>query len=54
MTIPTVFINDRTQLVRLPAEARLPDGVGKVQVGHAGAVGSGSPVMLRDLLDDIA
>jgi antitoxin VapB len=34
MTISTstVFTNNRTQAVRLPAEARLPDGVKKVNV----------------------
>jgi len=32
MAITTVFINNRTQAVRLPAEARLPDNVKKVNV----------------------
>lgn len=32
MTITTVFTNNRSQAVRLPAEMRLPDGVKKVQV----------------------
>ncbi|WP_298013002.1 type II toxin-antitoxin system VapB family antitoxin [uncultured Castellaniella sp.] len=32
MSIGTVFINNRTQAVRLPVEVRLPEGVSKVQV----------------------
>jgi antitoxin VapB len=32
MATGTVFINNRTQAVRLPAEVRLPEGVKKVQV----------------------
>lgn len=32
MAITTVFINNRSQAVRLPAELRLPDGVKKVSV----------------------
>lgn len=37
MAISTVFTNNRTQAVRLPAEMRLPDNVHKVNVrvkGH--------------------
>ena len=37
MSIGTVFINNRTQAVRLPVDVRLPDGVRKVEVrvrGH--------------------
>lgn len=37
MAIGTVFINNRTQAVRLPMEVRLPEGVRKVEVrvkGH--------------------
>lgn len=37
MSIGTVFINNRTQAVRLPLDVRLPEGVHKVQVrvrGH--------------------
>jgi antitoxin VapB len=37
MSIGTVFINNRTQAVRLPLEVRLPEGVRKVEVrvkGH--------------------
>ncbi|MDZ4099875.1 MAG: type II toxin-antitoxin system VapB family antitoxin [Methylophilaceae bacterium] len=32
MATTTVFINNRSQAVRLPAELRLPDGVKKVSV----------------------
>ena len=32
MSIGTVFINNRTQAVRLPADVRLPEGVRKVQI----------------------
>lgn len=37
MAVTTVFTNNRTQAVRLPSEARLPEGVKKVIVrvkGH--------------------
>ncbi len=37
MAIGTVFINNRTQAVRLPVDVRLPEGVHKVEVrvrGH--------------------
>ena len=36
MTISTVFNNNRTQAVRLPAEMRFPDSVKKVEVRVAG------------------
>lgn len=36
MTTSTVFINNRTQAVRLPAELRLPDGVKQVTVRARG------------------
>jgi antitoxin VapB len=36
MTISTVFINNRTQAVRLPAELRFPEGVKKVEVRAVG------------------
>ncbi len=36
MTTSTVFINNRTQAVRLPAELRLPDGVKQVSVRARG------------------
>ena len=32
MAIGTVFINNRTQAVRLPLDVRLPEGVHKVEV----------------------
>ncbi len=36
MTISTVFINNRTQAVRLPADLRLPENVKRVQVRAVG------------------
>lgn len=36
MATTTVFINNRSQAVRLPAELRLPDGVKKVSVRAKG------------------
>ncbi len=36
MAISTVFINNRTQAVRLPAEVRLPEGVKRVSVRAIG------------------
>ena len=32
MSIGTVFVNNRTQAVRLPLDVRLPDGVHKVEI----------------------
>ena len=32
MSIGTVFVNNRTQAVRLPVEVRFPDGVHKVDI----------------------
>lgn len=32
MSVGTVFINNRTQAVRLPLDVRLPEGVHKVEV----------------------
>ena len=32
MSIGTVFINNRTQAVRLPLDVRLPEGVHKVEI----------------------
>ena len=37
MSTTTVFTNNRSQAVRLPAEARFPDSVKKVQVRVVGA-----------------
>lgn len=36
MTVSTVFINNRSQAVRLPAELRFPDSVKKVDVRAVG------------------
>lgn len=36
MTTSTVFINNRSQAVRLPAEVRFPDTVKKVEVRAVG------------------
>ena len=36
MAISSVFINNRTQAVRLPAELRLPEGVKQVSVRARG------------------
>jgi len=36
MPISTVFINNRTQAVRLPAEVRLPEGVKRVIIRAIG------------------
>lgn len=44
MTITTVFINNRTQAVRLPIDHRLPDGVRKVEVRTKGNERIISPV----------
>jgi antitoxin VapB len=44
MTITSVFTNNRSQAVRLPAEMRLPEGVKKVQVRTRGVDRIISPV----------
>lgn len=44
MGISTVFINNRTQAVRLPAELRLPENVKRVQVRAIGLDRIISPV----------
>lgn len=44
MSITTVFTNNRSQAVRLPADARLPDGVKKVHVRARGTDRIISPV----------
>ena len=44
MSTTTVFTNNRSQAVRLPAEARFPDSVKKVQVRVVGADRVISPV----------
>ena len=44
MTITSVFTNNRSQAVRLPADVRLPEGVKKVQVRARGVDRIISPV----------
>jgi antitoxin VapB len=44
MSISTVFTNNRSQAVRLPADVRLPDGVKKVRVRASGMDRIISPV----------
>lgn len=44
MSITTVFTNNRSQAVRLPADVRLPEGVKKVQVRARGMDRIISPV----------
>ncbi len=36
MSVGTVFINNRTQAVRLPLDVRLPEGVHKVEIRARG------------------
>ena len=36
MSISTVFVNNRTQAVRLPLDVRLPEGVHKVDIRAKG------------------
>lgn len=36
MSIGTVFVNNRTQAVRLPVDVRLPEGVHKVDIRARG------------------
>lgn len=44
MSIGTVFINNRTQAVRLPLDVRLPEGVQKVDIRVKGKVRIIAPV----------
>ncbi len=44
MAISSVFINNRTQAVRLPVELRLPEGVRKVEVRARGSERIISPI----------
>ncbi len=44
MALGSVFVNNRTQAVRLPAEARFPEGVKKVFVRVVGVDRVLSPV----------
>jgi antitoxin VapB len=36
MSISTVFVNNRTQAVRLPLDVRLPEGIQKVEIRARG------------------
>ena len=36
MSIGTVFVNNRTQAVRLPMDVRLPEGIQKVEIRARG------------------
>lgn len=36
MSIGTVFVNNRTQAVRLPVDVRLPEGIQKVEIRARG------------------
>jgi antitoxin VapB len=36
MSIGTVFVNNRTQAVRLPLDVRLPEGINKVEIRAGG------------------
>lgn len=44
MSITTVFTNNRSQAVRLPIDARFPEGVKKVKIRARGAERIISPV----------
>lgn len=44
MTIASVFTNNRSQAVRMPADLRLPEGVKRVQVRALGSDRIISPV----------
>ena len=44
MTISSVFINNRSQAVRIPAELRLPEGIKKVDIRSKGKERIISPV----------
>jgi len=44
MTVTTVFTNNRSQAVRLPADVRLPEGVKRVRVRTRGLDRIISPV----------
>ena len=67
MAIGTVFVNNRTQAVRLPLDVRLPEGVQKVEIrakGHERIIAPlgqtwdsffmGGPVVSDDFLPDRA
>ena len=44
MSIGTVFVNNRTQAVRLPLDVRLPEGVQKVEIRVKGNERINSPL----------
>jgi len=44
MSVGSVFVNNRTQAVRLPADTRFPDGIKKVSVRVVGQDRILSPV----------
>jgi len=44
MSVGSVFVNNRTQAVRLPADTRFPDGIKKVSVRVVGPDRILSPV----------
>jgi antitoxin VapB len=44
MSIGTVFVNNRTQAVRIPVDVRLPEGVHKVEIRAKGNERIISPV----------
>ncbi len=67
MSISTVFVNNRTQAVRLPVDVRLPEGVHKVEIrakGHERIISPvgqtwdsfflGAPVVSDDFLPERA
>lgn len=67
MATSTVFINNRTQAVRLPAEMRLPEGVKQVSIrarGHERVIAPlsetwdsfflNSPAVSEDFMEDRA
>lgn len=47
MSVGTVFINNRTQAVRLPVDVRLPEGIQKVDIRVRGNERIISPVGQR-------
>ena len=54
MSIGTVFVNNRTQAVRLPMDVRLPEGVHKVEIrvkGHERIIAPIGQTWDSDFLD---
>jgi antitoxin VapB len=67
VSIGTVFVNNRTQAIRLPLDVRLPEGVQKVEIrinGHERVISPlgkswdsfflGSPTVSEDFLPERA